>query len=143
MIYLITGSNGLLGQKLLKKLIDSSCEVIATSKGINRNSESESYLYESLDITDKLQVNRVLNIYKPNVIINTAAMTNVDLCEKKRFFAISRKNRNWASGVRFSESAKSMFSPRRCRLIKGVIEKGLISKKNVKGPFLWGYQKRV
>ena len=81
MIYLITGSNGLLGQKLLKKLIDSNCEVIATSKGINRNSESESYSYESLDITEKDQVNRVLNIYKPDVIINTAAMTNVDLCE--------------------------------------------------------------
>ena len=74
MIYLITGSNGLLGQKLLKKLIDSNCEVIATSKGINRNSKSESYLYESLDITDKDEVNKVLNIYKPNIIINTAAI---------------------------------------------------------------------
>ncbi|MBT7896083.1 MAG: SDR family oxidoreductase [Flavobacteriales bacterium] len=81
MIYLITGSNGLLGQKLLKKLKDFNFEVIATSKGKNRNFDSESYTYESLDITDKDEVNRVLNLYKPNVIFNTAAMTNVDLCE--------------------------------------------------------------
>ena len=37
---LITGSNGLLGQKLLHKLRqDSSVELIATSKGENRVSE--------------------------------------------------------------------------------------------------------
>ena len=84
MKYLITGSNGLLGQKLLNKLKDFNCKIIATSKGINRNSESKLYYYESLDVTDKDEVKRVVNFHKPNVIFNTAAMTNVDLCEDEK-----------------------------------------------------------
>ena len=43
MIYLITGSNGLLGQKILKKLIDDNSDVIATSKGPNRNKKNDFY----------------------------------------------------------------------------------------------------
>ena len=84
MIYLITGSNGLLGQKILKKLIDDNSEVIATSKGPNRNKKNDFYSYESLDITDEKEVFRVLNHYKPDIVFNTAAMTNVDLCEDKK-----------------------------------------------------------
>ena len=48
---LITGSNGLLGQKLLhKQRQDSSVELIATSKGANRVSEKDGYTYFDLDI---------------------------------------------------------------------------------------------
>ena len=51
---LITGSNGLLGQKLLHKLrVDDEIELIATSKGENRVSEKNSYTYFELDITNK------------------------------------------------------------------------------------------
>ena len=84
MICLITGSNGLLGQKLLHRLRDLDCKIIATSKGVNRNLASEFYIYESLDITDKDEVNRILTLYKPNVVFNTAAMTNVDLCQDEK-----------------------------------------------------------
>ena len=43
---LITGSNGLLGQKILHKLSnDSSVKLIATSKGVNRVSNKEGYTY--------------------------------------------------------------------------------------------------
>ena len=82
---LITGSNGLLGQKLLHKLReDSSVELIATSIGENRVSEKEGYKYISLDITNQKEVDRVILSEKPNVIINTAAMTNVDACEDNK-----------------------------------------------------------
>jgi len=82
MKFLITGSNGLLGQKILKKLKeDASVELIATSKGENRVSNIEGYIYRSLDITDDKEVNKILNEESPDVVINTAAMTNVDLCE--------------------------------------------------------------
>ena len=82
---LITGSNGLLGQKLLHKLReDSSVELIATSIGENRVSEKEGYKYISLDITNQKEVERVILSEKPNVIINTAAMTNVDACEDNK-----------------------------------------------------------
>ena len=82
---LITGSNGLLGQKLLHKLRkDDSVELVATSIGGNRVSQKIGYKYISLDVTNKNEVERVILAQKPHVVINTAAMTNVDLCEDKR-----------------------------------------------------------
>ena len=82
---LITGSNGLLGQKLVHKLrIDKLVELIATSKGENRISEKTGYNYISLDVTKKEELEKVIFSEKPDVIINTAAMTNVDACEDKK-----------------------------------------------------------
>jgi len=82
---LITGSNGLLGQKLLHKLRkDSSVRLIATSKGENRVSKKEGYTYFDLDVTNNAKVTKLIASEKPQVVINTAAMTNVDLCEDEK-----------------------------------------------------------
>lgn len=82
---LVTGSNGLLGQKLVHQLKNhSEFNLIATSKGKNRISSQEGYIYQSLDITKALDVNQVFNDYQPDVVINTAAMTNVDACESAK-----------------------------------------------------------
>lgn len=82
---LITGSNGLLGQKLVYALLKhNDITVIATSVGDNRLIKKEGYIYEPLDITDKAEVERVLLKHQPHTVINTAAMTNVDACETKR-----------------------------------------------------------
>lgn len=79
---LITGANGLLGQKLVYKLReDKSVQLIATARGENRLLGKEGYEYCSLDISDMKNVDEVLAKYKPDVLIHTAAMTNVDACE--------------------------------------------------------------
>jgi dTDP-4-dehydrorhamnose reductase len=79
---LITGSNGLLGQKLVYRLLNEpGVEVIATSKGANRLIKQDGYAYQSMDITNAQEVDAVINKFKPDVVINTAAMTNVDACE--------------------------------------------------------------
>lgn len=79
---LITGSNGLLGQKLVYKLRNKSdVTCIATARGDNRLVQQQGYVYEKLDITDKKNVEDVFTKHLPDVIINTAAMTNVDACE--------------------------------------------------------------
>ncbi len=79
---LITGANGLLGQKLIYKLKDhSDISLIATSIGENRIVDKTGYIYESVDICDAAQVEKILKKYTPDTIINTAAMTNVDACE--------------------------------------------------------------
>lgn len=79
---LITGSNGLLGQKLVYKLVTNpQVEVIATSRGANRLIKQDGYTYQSLDITNSAEIDAVLGKYQPDVVINTAAMTNVDACE--------------------------------------------------------------
>jgi dTDP-4-dehydrorhamnose reductase len=82
---LITGSNGLLGQKLVYKLrnnTDITC--IATARGANRLVKTDGYVFEALDITNLQNVNDVFLKHKPDVIINTAAMTNVDACETEK-----------------------------------------------------------
>ncbi len=79
---LVTGSNGLLGQKLIKLLVGTSnVELLATSKGENRYKSKDGYRYQSLDITNRKEVLDVVEGFKPDAIINTAAMTNVDACE--------------------------------------------------------------
>lgn len=79
---LVTGSNGLLGQKLIHLLAkDPTVELVATSRGENRTKLKEEYIYESLDITNKDQVFEVLYGHEPDAVINTAGMTNVDACE--------------------------------------------------------------
>ncbi|MGB0368808.1 MAG: SDR family oxidoreductase [Flavobacteriales bacterium] len=79
---LVTGSNGLLGQKVVYKLKDrSDVELIATARGENRLLDQNGYQYFSLDIGDKTNVDEVINAVKPDHIIHTAAMTQVDDCE--------------------------------------------------------------
>ena len=82
---LITGSNGLLGQKLIDLYKNKTeYELIATARGNNRYANLEGYTYESLDITNENEVAEIIKKHKPNVLINTAAMTNVDACESNK-----------------------------------------------------------
>jgi len=75
-----------LGQKLVKLILDGGKdELIATARGVNRLPYPESnYSFDQLDITDQSQVNEVIARHKPDVVIHTAAMTNVDQCETER-----------------------------------------------------------
>ena len=81
---LITGANGLLGQHLVQELLHQQFTVVATSKGPNRLpfEPSEQFRYRSLDITDELNLERVMEEERPDVIVHAAAMTQVDECEK-------------------------------------------------------------
>lgn len=82
---LITGSNGLLGQKLVYKLRNNAAHsLIATARGENRLAQKNGYQYHSLDITSRNDVESVFTSVMPDVVINTAAMTNVDACETDR-----------------------------------------------------------
>lgn len=83
---LITGSNGLLGQKLVKLVLDKGTdELIATARGANRLPYPEgSYTFDQLDITNRSQVLSVIAKHQPDVVIHTAAMTNVDECETEK-----------------------------------------------------------
>ena len=81
----ITGSNGLLGQKLLDKLSgDKSVDIIAASKGPNRVTLNKDCKYISLDITEESELRNILLEENPEIMINTPAMTNVDLCEDNK-----------------------------------------------------------
>lgn len=78
---LVTGSNGLLGQKIVDQLkVRKDVELIATSRGKNRRIVQD-FTYYPLDITSAQEVEEILSNHKPDAVINTAAMTNVDACE--------------------------------------------------------------
>lgn len=78
---IITGSNGLLGQKLVKLLLKDDYQIHAFSRGENLLENKEGYTYYNIDITDKEKVTQLINKIRPHYLINTAAMTNVDACE--------------------------------------------------------------
>ena len=82
---IVTGSNGLLGQKVTDLSIqDPEIELIATSVGPNRHNLKDGYTYEELDVLDLVRLNELVERYRPDSIIHTAAMTNVDACEAER-----------------------------------------------------------
>ncbi|WP_207429594.1 dTDP-4-dehydrorhamnose reductase [Pedobacter sp. SYSU D00535] len=82
---LVTGSNGLLGQKLTDLLLTrSEISLIASSKGPNRHPVARGYIYVDLDLSDKSRLETAITTHRPDVIINTAAITNVDSCHKER-----------------------------------------------------------
>ncbi len=88
---LITGANGLLGQKLCLHF-SSSFKVIATDLQPESLVSVPKLSYETLDVTDIRNVDFHVRHYKPSVIINAAAYTDVDGCE-------IHKDRAWAVNV--------------------------------------------
>jgi len=79
---LITGSNGLLGQKLVRLFAkDAQITLVATARGKNRLKSDTGYEFLQMDITNKEEVLTTIQSTQPDVVINTAAMTNVDECE--------------------------------------------------------------
>jgi dTDP-4-dehydrorhamnose reductase len=78
---LVTGSNGLLGQKVSRLLeVQPNVSPVFTARK-NLTYPVKKGVFSILDIADEAQVNRVIEEIKPDVIIHTAAMTQVDDCE--------------------------------------------------------------
>ena len=67
---LVTGANGMLARDLCPMLEDADFEVIETTRN-------------ELDVTDELQVRRVISDVKPDYVIHCAAYTNVDKAEEE------------------------------------------------------------
>lgn len=85
---LVTGSNGLLGQKITEKILkEGGVQLIATAKGANRYPVAKGYEYAEMDILNPAEVRAVVGRYRPDAIIHTAAMTNVDTCETEKELA--------------------------------------------------------
>ena len=70
---LITGSNGMLGHDL-KNVLENNHELVLTTS-------------KTLDITDERQVMDEIIRHKPDIVINSAAYTDVDGCEQNQDIA--------------------------------------------------------
>ena len=81
----IIGSNGLLGQTLVNKLINHpDYQLYAMASGDNRNTEVVDLRYFSIDLHDFKTIKWQLNLIEPHFVINALAMTNVDACETQQ-----------------------------------------------------------
>ncbi len=80
---LITGANGLLGQWLVRAVLQENFKVIATGKGPGRFpfQFGPGGKYAELDITDGNMVDEFLKMERPDLIVHAAAITQPDACE--------------------------------------------------------------
>lgn len=81
---LITGANGLLGQKLadmLQAYVGGS--VLCMSKSSNRNPSLKQANFLSFDLTDFSRFMEGVQAFQPTHIIHTAAITSVEACEQE------------------------------------------------------------
>jgi dTDP-4-dehydrorhamnose reductase len=82
---LVIGSNGLLGQKVLELFVRGSANRVAAASVEERPIlDLQAVRYFPMDITSRKDVKQAISMVEPSVIINCAAMTNVDLCETER-----------------------------------------------------------
>ena len=84
---IITGSNGLLGQKTVEILSRTSYPLLLVSLEEQSVFDNEILPYHQVDLTRRQDVRKVVDEFEPDVIVHTAAITDVDLCEKDRGLA--------------------------------------------------------
>ncbi len=88
---LIIGSNGMLGQSLTTHfMFRKGVELMCAS--FEEKSFYEDVLYSKVDISSSKEVKKLMKDFYPDVIINSAAYTNVDGCE-------SEKELSWSINV--------------------------------------------
>lgn len=73
---LVTGANGFLGRSLL------ALEGEAEWMGCGRRADAGDLPYRQIELTDRAAVAELVAATQPDWVINTAAMTNVDQCER-------------------------------------------------------------
>ncbi len=85
---LLIGSNGLLGQKVAELIVRGSATTLTLASLEDQPVRPLlSADYVRLNITSKKEVKQLVSSCAPEVIINCAAMTNVDACENERELA--------------------------------------------------------
>lgn len=92
---LVTGANGLLGQHLVRQLVDEGKFTIhASGKGPSRLSygEKNGVIYHELDITDFKASQNLVEKISPHIIIHAAAITQPNDCA-------TDKTRCWKTNV--------------------------------------------
>jgi dTDP-4-dehydrorhamnose reductase len=108
---LITGANGLVGQKLTSIFAaDHDFDLLVTARQPASRNTSAGAGYVPLDIADKRAVKDLVWNFSPDYILNAAAYTNVDGCE-------THKEDCWKANVTAVENLASACKLSESRLI--------------------------
>lgn len=92
---LVIGSNGMLGQELVKTFTHKKNEVVAWD-------------FKELDITNAKEVQEKIGKLAPELILNAAAYNAVDLCEKDKAEYEKAKNLNGKAPGYLAKAAKKL-----------------------------------
>lgn len=89
----IVGAGGVLGAKLVEQALTAGdARIYAFTHGATPAipaAQSDRVVWQALDIADHAAVADALSEAHPSVVINSAAMTNVDACETRRDEALA------------------------------------------------------
>jgi dTDP-4-dehydrorhamnose reductase len=108
---LVTGANGLVGTKLLERLLqDPSAEPLAAYHQTRTNECIGDLPFWWLDTTSASDVDRVLNDARPDAVVHAGAFTNVDRAEREREAA-------WASNAEGTSTLARACAARSVRLL--------------------------
>src|SRR5215831_308451 len=78
----VTGARGLLGSRLCLELWNRGHEVVGLLRAPVPSSPGPQVEYRLCDLTDARAVEGIIADARPEVVINTASMTDVDRCER-------------------------------------------------------------
>jgi dTDP-4-dehydrorhamnose reductase len=82
---LVTGANGLVGTKVLERLLhDPSTEPLGAYHQSRANEYLGDFPHWSLNVADASNVEQVLDEARPDAVIHAGAFTNVDAAERDR-----------------------------------------------------------
>jgi len=88
---LILGGTGALGNTLTKRYVSEN-EIIIFSrdehKQVNMKQKFPNVIYQIGDVKDRDSILQCLNEYKPNIVINTAALKHVPICEDNPYESV-------------------------------------------------------
>jgi len=90
-IILIIGGTGALGKTLTKRYYQDNNIIILSRdehKHVNMQREFPMLTYDIGDVKDKNSLLQALNEYKPDVVINTAALKHVPICEANPYESV-------------------------------------------------------
>lgn len=105
MRFLITGGSGLLGSKVAEKAVREGYEIYS---GYNQH-EARAGIPVKLDVCKRDVMHKVFNEIKPEIVVHTAALTNVDKCEEEKELAWKVDVEGTKNIVEFSRKHKAFL----------------------------------
>lgn len=107
---LITGSNGLLGQKLVKTF-STNHQTIGIDLQTESFISSSSFTYHNLSILEVENLKKLFSTFGPEVVINAGAYTDVDACE-------DNKEKAWSVNVDGVKTLVNLCKKNKAKLVQ-------------------------
>jgi dTDP-4-dehydrorhamnose reductase len=108
---LVTGANGLLGQHLVKLLIENDFIVVGTGKGACRLpfEQGDRFRYYPADVSSPMALQEIFQKEHPEIVVHAAAMTQLDECEMKQDESFNVNVQGTINTLLDAESSSAFF----------------------------------